>query len=355
MGNQISFTVTEGEAWRQTVGAMIPIYIEPRGKADAITIIVFTIVYCINFLAVVYMLWHRNYPPIKAKSVKVMAMMMVLMAIWFIGDLQGNGHVPLINTAMTNCKGFGIWMRLLLGVCGVFSLMTLRAYGLYRIFHLHQTYHSWALYLVLGVYWLCILIFGVVSQVLPGRITTQYTPLIDICNVHLHYQTALYAFMCTNVAVVIGFHWMIRNIKSSFNETREMVATCIIVLAHIVYSTILSYAPLKYPYPFVQNLRIIYTVLSHIGVNSMWWLVMSVPLYNCMFSRQRYLVHWITKLRDDGLQKEYDVSLDAIAAATTYAGSVMDSTMGRHETGLLYAKGTIYSGKDADTITRPHM
>ncbi|KAJ1899171.1 hypothetical protein LPJ66_002280 [Kickxella alabastrina] len=286
-----------------------------------------------------------------------MTLVMMLSAVWFIGDLRGNGHVPLVNTAMANCKAFGFWMRILLGICGVFSLMTLRAYGLYRIFCLRLPYHSLGLYLPFCVYLLFVVAFGVVGQVFPNRVTTQYMSPIDMCNVYSGFQTAMYMFLCVTVSIVMVVHWMIRNIKSSFNESREMVATCAIILANLIFATIMVYAPLKNPYPLDTKLRIIYTSLSHSGVNAMWWLVMAVPMYNCMFNRQRYLVFWITKLRDDGLQREYNVSLDAIAAATTTnpESYLLDKALRRNETRDLYAKGSIYSGRDTDTITRPHI
>ncbi|KAJ1946415.1 hypothetical protein GGF37_001181, partial [Kickxella alabastrina] len=127
----------------------------------------------------------------------------------------------------------------------------------------------------------------------------------------------MYMFLCVTVSIVVVVHWIICNIKSSFNESRKMVATCAIILANLIFASIMVYAPLKNPYPLGTKMRIIYTSLSHVGVNEMWWLVIAVPMYNCIFNKQRYLEFWVTKLRNDGLQREYDVGLDAIAAATT--------------------------------------
>ncbi|KAJ1934873.1 hypothetical protein GGF37_006209, partial [Kickxella alabastrina] len=118
MGNHLSFTVTESELMRPIFAKEMSASLDPRGKADAIMVVVIATVYAFNFLAVIYMLWHRNYPPLKSKNVIIMAFIFVVSAVWYVGDLQANGHIPLANSGLTNCKAYGLWMRILLGACG---------------------------------------------------------------------------------------------------------------------------------------------------------------------------------------------------------------------------------------------
>ncbi|KAJ1817204.1 hypothetical protein LPJ56_002128 [Coemansia sp. RSA 2599] len=99
--------------------------------------------------------------------------------------------------------------------------------------------------------------------------------------------------------------WKIRNIKSSFNESREMKISCFMVFSAILFSTIMHYA---YPhFPFNLRLRITMTTLNHIALNSMWWLIMAKPMYMCLFHKDKYLQEWLHKLRQDGLQQAYGV------------------------------------------------
>ncbi|KAI7823493.1 hypothetical protein BX661DRAFT_226230 [Kickxella alabastrina] len=202
---------------------------------------------------------------------------------------------------MTNCKAFGFWMRILLGICGVFSLMNWGVWAVPHFLSLSSVLQPRAISSVLCIPVVCDCFWSCWSSTPGQRHNSVYIP-IDMCNVYSGFQTAMYMFLCVTVSIVVVVHWMIRNIKSSFNESREMVATCAIILANLIFATIMVYAPLKNP---------------HVGVNAMWWLVMAVPMYNCIFNKQRYLEFWVTKLRNDGLQREYDVGLDAIAAATT--------------------------------------
>ncbi|KAI7823491.1 hypothetical protein BX661DRAFT_186728 [Kickxella alabastrina] len=276
MGNQLSFSVTESELMRVEAGKSNFVTVDPRGKGDMIMIIFFSIIYCFSFLAVVYMLRNKNYPPIKAKNPILMTVMIAICAIWFVGDLQTNGHVPLANTPMTNCKPFGLWMRILMGICTLCALVTLRAYGLYR---------SWAVSAVL-LYCVCMLVYGIVAQVLKPEITMQYIVPLDICNVHPSFKASLF--------------WMIRNIKSSFNESREMLIICFIIFANLIFVTTLNYVR--------PQLALLATSLNHIGTHMLWWLIMAVPMYN---------YRWINTLRKDGLQNEYDVSANTATTNNT--------------------------------------
>ncbi|KAJ1895130.1 hypothetical protein LPJ66_004776 [Kickxella alabastrina] len=182
--------------------------------------------------------------------------MMVVSMVWFVGDLQGNGHLPLANTPLTNCKAFGFWMRILMGACTICALTAFRAYGLYRVFFLNLPYHTVGLYLPFFIYYMIMLVYGIVAQVLKSSLTIEYFAPLDICNYKMEFKVSLFAFMWLSWVAIIGVFWKIRNIKSSFNEGREMMVT--------------------------------------------------LPMYNCMFNRQEYLSRWILKLRKDGLQNEYD-------------------------------------------------
>ncbi|KAJ1939235.1 hypothetical protein GGF37_004479, partial [Kickxella alabastrina] len=55
MGNHLSFTVLESELQRQIFGETMHLMVDPRSKADA-TIIIFSIIYPLNFLAMLCLL-----------------------------------------------------------------------------------------------------------------------------------------------------------------------------------------------------------------------------------------------------------------------------------------------------------
>ncbi|KAJ2856753.1 hypothetical protein GGI22_003715, partial [Coemansia erecta] len=95
MGNTMSFGTTESERLRVLAGEMGGVTVDPRGTGDLIMVIVISIVYGIDAVAVAYMLWNRKYPPLKSKSPFIMAAFMAAAVLWFAGDIQVNGHAPL--------------------------------------------------------------------------------------------------------------------------------------------------------------------------------------------------------------------------------------------------------------------
>ncbi|KAI7823492.1 hypothetical protein BX661DRAFT_186730, partial [Kickxella alabastrina] len=227
---------------RVEYGKSVNVTVDPRGKPDMIMLIFFSVIYCFDFFVLAYMLWNKKYPPIKSKNPILMTILMLISMTWFVGDLQSNGHVPLANTPLTNCKAFGF-------VC---ALTALRAYGLYRVFYLNLPYHSLGLYL------------PVLNNFLH--------PVLRFCSLDNGFKTSLF--------VLLGI-------------------TCI----------------------------------DHFGTHLLWWLIMAVPMYNCMFNRQRYLTHWINKLRKDGLQKNSD------AIANNGHESLLQATTDRNkDDGLFYAR-----------------
>ncbi|KAJ1941974.1 hypothetical protein GGF37_003310 [Kickxella alabastrina] len=349
MGNRLSFSVTETELARQKSVEDMNLTLDPRGRADAIMLVVIATVYAMDAAAVIFMLWNRKYPPLKAKNPLHMTLIVVVSIIWFVGDLQGSGHLPLANTPLANCKVFGFWMRVLMGVCLQNSLIALRSYGLYRVFGRFLPYHSLGLYLPYALYCLILLTFGIVAQVLDPSISTYYIADLDLCVFHRGLLAAMFVLLW--VTIVIGgiVHWHIRGIKSSFDESREMMIAYVIVIAAVTLSTALTYStPL---YHLNVRLRIIYTSLNHIAGNSLWWVIMAKPLYKCLFDRERYLKQWIGKLRDDGLQKEYNVdSNEATAVVHGFSSSyikrstLLASTSGNKKGGDFHPmEDSIYS------------
>ncbi|KAI7833639.1 hypothetical protein BX661DRAFT_63633 [Kickxella alabastrina] len=356
MGNQISFTVTESELQRQKANERASTPMDPRGKIDAIMMVVFASIYSFDFLTVLFLLWNRNYPPLKSKGPIIMTLIILISMIWFVGDLQGNGHLPLANTPLTNCKAFGFWMRILMGACTICALTAFRAYGLYRVFFLNLPYHTVGLYLPFVIYYACLLIYGVVCQVLKPEITVMYLPSIDICKYTRPFKMSLFVFMWLSWVAMMGVFWKIRNIKSSFNEGREMLISCGIIFGALLSATVMNVSrPL---YPLSLSLRVITTVLNHFAANALWWIIMAVPMYNCMFNRQEYLNRWILKLRKDGLQNEYDIDPNASGNHSRISSSsnnareiILHSTIvgGGNKRGFLPMNGGSLQSKESDS------
>ncbi|KAJ2764961.1 hypothetical protein IWQ56_004283 [Coemansia nantahalensis] len=319
MGNTLSFSVTPSEQRRASlIEAVSGIHVDPRGRADAIMTIVIASIYVFDLAAVVYMFFNRNYPPIRCKSPILMTGVIVSSAIWFLGDLHINGHVPLGDTPWNNCKAFAIWMSALLGVYTLSSLIAIRIFGLIRVFIVGQQFRGRGLYLALLLWAGSMLLYGLVVQFLPAEKTLFYVPLADMCNSTKGLQAAIFAVIGSNWLVVLALGWYARNIKSSFNEVLESAVGCFLIFLVLITSIVMHYS--RPAFPLSAGYRIMVTCIDQSSTQIYWWIIMGVPLYNCLFRRERYLREWTRKLMGDGLQKEYEVSDPGFSVNTTLVG-----------------------------------
>ncbi|KAJ2458072.1 hypothetical protein GGF42_002299 [Coemansia sp. RSA 2424] len=302
----MSFAFTVAEQNRVKVAATLGYHLDPISYKDLGLIIAISVLYGIDLLAVIFMLWNRNYPPLKSKRPLLMAAAFASCVCWFIGDLQINGHVHLAASGLTSCRGIGVWVRVLLGVCTVSSLIALRSYGLFRVFRQNRPYRGLGLYLPFLVYCGCTLVYGIIAQALSDKVTVEYLPLLDLCYCPKPFRAALYAYIWITWLFVAVINWYIRGIKSSFNESREMAWSCFFVFAILTFSTVLQFAQPEYP--FHQTQRLLTTGMDHLGTNLVWWAIMGEPLFNCLFRRRKYLEYWTAKLKKDGLQNEYEIA-----------------------------------------------
>ncbi|KAJ2866042.1 hypothetical protein GGH94_001817 [Coemansia aciculifera] len=314
MGNTMSFSVTAEEKARVEIFKAQQMVLEPRQAADLIMVIVITVVYFFQLLAVLFMLWNRKYPPIKAKNPWMMLPIFLAYIFWFVGDLHVNGHAPLKGTALENCKAFGVWLHLLFGIYPVSVLIGLRSYSLYQVFCRNRPFLGFQLYASVAfvVGWL--LTFGIVSSALPGSKTVYYLDGFDMCSYSSGFQAAIFVYVWIAWFVVAALNWRIRNIKSSFNESREITIACTVVFSVLTFVTVLSYV--EPTYPVSLKWRILTTSLNHFSTIATWWLPMAVPMYKCLTDREAYQKEWVLKLRQDGLQRAYHVNTESTDGVT---------------------------------------
>ncbi|KAJ2446954.1 hypothetical protein GGF42_005562 [Coemansia sp. RSA 2424] len=277
------FPDTAVEDRRAAAAQAMGIDLDRRTAADLAIVTTISVVYFVDLIAVLFMLWNRRYPPIKAKNPVLMAFLFLASALWFVGDVQMNGHVTLANTtALTSCRGLGFWVRILLGICGVCAVFALRSFALYHVFCLNMPYRGLRFYLPIGIYAACIITYGVVAVVLKPTATLYYVEALDLCTSAVPFKASVFTFVWITLAVVAFNYWRIRHIKSSFNESREMAAACFLILATMLFFTFVQFLHPRFPLSLAY--RITSTVLSHLCTNAIWWGVMAQQLQQQAFT-----------------------------------------------------------------------
>ncbi|KAJ2361955.1 hypothetical protein H4S01_005024 [Coemansia sp. RSA 2610] len=311
------------EQQRVEAAALLNMRLDARTRGDLAVIVLLAAVYFIDLVAVAFMLWNRKYPPLKSKGPVLMAALFVCSVFWFIGDIQVNGHAQLAGSALTDCRGIGFWVRVLLGICGVCAVVALRSYALHQVFALNLPTRGLRFYLPFLVYVACILVYGIVASALSPHVSAEYVRALDICRLDEPFKITIFVFVWVSCLFVALVNWRLRRIKTSFNESREMLVACLIVFAVLTFNTCMQFAQPKYP--LVRRLRIPSTLLDHLCCNALLWAIIGRPLAMCAFRRDAYLRAWVATLRSDGLQRAYQVDSSAATATEDVAAHKPES------------------------------
>ncbi|KAJ2000854.1 hypothetical protein GGI04_003983 [Coemansia thaxteri] len=288
-------------AFAQSMGVKL----DKRTGADVATVAVVCTIYFINMLAVITMVWNRNYPPLKAKCVPLLASMFVAMGLCFVGDFEANGHVQLSGSGLSNCRGIGIWVHLVLGFCAISGMCALRSLMLYQVFCRNLPCRGLKFYLPIAAYLTLIFTYGIVTMAVNEKDAVYYFPELDLCAADTPYKTATVVLVWVTQGAVLVSYWFIRNIRSSFNESREMAFVTAASLTGLISTTIIQYVVPTYP--LLLPYRMTMSYVTQLAINTTWWGMFAIPLFNCLFRRQKYLTEWTAKLRQDGMQREYRV------------------------------------------------
>ncbi|KAJ2384701.1 hypothetical protein GGI05_004921 [Coemansia sp. RSA 2603] len=227
------------------------------------------------------------------------------MFVWFLGDLVLKSHVH-VRGALSNCMLFCVWMRVLFGTYMVSALISVRSYALFCVFRRNRAYRGKHVWYSAGLVIMVGLLFLLITYVMPESNTVHYIALIEMCNMSYAYRALVQGLLWATWMITAVINYRLRNITSSFNESREMGVACISVFVLLTFNTVILYTePL---YPTRTALRVTETLASHSIANFLWWFIMFRCIYNCAVRRHEYLAEWKQKLFTDGLQKQYQIS-----------------------------------------------
>ncbi|KAJ2158377.1 hypothetical protein GGF46_003825 [Coemansia sp. RSA 552] len=303
----MSFALTPEEQTRVETAAFLGLHLDPIGYVDLSTILVLSTMYLIEFIALCYQLHHRNYLPLKVKNMPIMFSLYLGGVSWFLGDIFTGGLVHLRQSpVLRNCKLTIIWLRACIGAYYVTSIFALRCYSLYYVFRKGKAYNSKALLWSLGVAVASILLFGVVSTLVPEEMTTYYEEIMDLCYISREYIIAVLTVIWSIWLYTAIMTWRMRKVPFCFNERTEMATAFCLLLLVSVMNTVCLLVITVYPASLAWRTSLLY--VNHVGASVGYWVVMGVPTYHCIFNREEYLQRWIQTLKQDHMEREYDYS-----------------------------------------------
>ncbi|KAJ2772128.1 hypothetical protein IWQ56_001517, partial [Coemansia nantahalensis] len=168
-----------------------------------------------------------------------------------------------------------------------------------------------------GVVVVSILLFGLISTVIPSSMTIQYNDILDMCYYDKGYVAAVIVIIWCIWLYTAYMNWRMRNIAFCFNERAEIVTLFAIMLMVVVMNTLCLFAVNVYPASLGWRTALLY--VNHVGASTGYWIVMFEPTYNCLFNREEYLRYWIAILKEDQMEREYGYSADMNNNETTIA------------------------------------
>ncbi|KAJ2147261.1 hypothetical protein IW136_000223 [Coemansia sp. RSA 678] len=303
----MSFAFTPEEQSRVEVAAFLGIHLDSISYIDLSTIIVLGTMYVFEFIALCYQLRNRDYLPLRVKNVPVMCSLYVGGVSWLLGDIFTGGPVHLgQGPVLRNCKFTVIWLRICIGAYYVTSIFALRCYSLYYVFCKGKAFRGRVMLISLGVAGLSIVAFGVVSMVLPTRMTVWYEEMLDMCNYNHTYVVCVLLVIWAIWAYTAVMTWKMRKIPFCFNERVEIFTSFGILLIVSLLNSVCLLVFSVYPAYLGWRTALLYT--NHVGASIGYWVVMWEPTYACLFHRDEYLQYWINIQKENQMEQEYEYS-----------------------------------------------
>ncbi|KAJ2785679.1 hypothetical protein H4R18_000370 [Coemansia javaensis] len=300
----MSFAFTPEEQSRVEVAKFLGINITPIGYVDLSTIIVLSTMYLVEFVALCYQLRNRDYLPLKVKNVPVMFSLYFGGVGWMLGDMFTGGLVHLRQSALLrNCAFTVICLRICIGAYYVTSVFALRCFSLYHVFYKGKAFKGKIVLLSFGVTILSIVLFGVISAVLPPNLTVRYEDILDLCYYNKGYAGTVVIIIWSTWLYTCYMNWRLRKVAFCFNERVEIASIFVITLVIVTMNTVCLFVVNVYAASLAWRTALIYT--NHVGASTIYWIVMFEPTYNCMFNREEYLQYWINILKEDHMEREY--------------------------------------------------
>ncbi|KAJ1958389.1 hypothetical protein GGI12_004748 [Dipsacomyces acuminosporus] len=152
----------------------------------------------------------------------------------------------------------------------------------------------------------------------------QYNPKIEMCHYNNRFKWTCFYFTIVFTVVYTIYIILIRNIQSSFNELREAIIVYIAGTSMVLIIVIMHLIVDKYP--LHRATRISSAAIDTVFIITPMWLLLTKPVYMCLFHRDEYLEKWVQKLADDGLARVYKLQDGQVGGVSTNSYSRMENS-----------------------------
>ncbi|KAI7819978.1 hypothetical protein BX661DRAFT_189576 [Kickxella alabastrina] len=285
-----------------TLEKIFKMRVYPVGKTDTLVIGLSSAIFGVTFIFMVIAWSKYKYRPIRAKNMLLTTCMFFSGIMWFVGDIPMNGHV-LLEGPWRLCKFWNVWVRVLF--CFIYTTVLFsRCYALDRVFNQNKPTSGWAYYAPSVLLFAFIIIYSIVTQVMPDRLTIGYREDYELCTTTDGYVIVTLTMLWANWLIIIAMMYRLRNIQSTFNEFYEFLCISFFGIAAMIKTNVVHYTHAKYPYTL--GYRVAETIGDVIIINGIILLIIGYPVVMSIIRPREYEREWLLRLRTDGLQDMYE-------------------------------------------------
>ncbi|KAJ2898634.1 hypothetical protein IWW38_001308 [Coemansia aciculifera] len=282
---------------------MLRMHIQLRNGLDIAMITLGAVLMFANTILLIYALLHHTYPPLRAKNLKLIAVLYFSMLIWYLGTIGTNYNLPGMFKFNDSCILFGSWFRILLGIFLYIHVHIVRLYIYIRLFNQSKRVTIKVYVIGFSLYALFVLAYGLPTTILQNQLTVRYIPQLDICDYGEAFKNISFSLVWAGWITILITTYLARNINSSFNEFREMLAICIISSISLTYLTVVHNVVDDYiVHRWARNTT---TLFEYLTGQSPLFILLRVPVYNCLFRRTEYQREFFRKMHSDGMAAAY--------------------------------------------------
>ncbi|KAI8914470.1 hypothetical protein EDD86DRAFT_87423 [Gorgonomyces haynaldii] len=271
------------------------------------------IVLGLTWLAMIFALIWRDYPPLKSKQLDILCVALIASTCWWIGIVFSFGTFEGIPF-FSSCVFWDVWMQSVFGAQLYISTFSMRMLRLYYVLIRHKTPSEQPLrfYGTLGLFYLPSCILAILPIIWPGKLITVepvLVPLVYACDFNIGYVAAFEVWLLIHISYLLYLNWKLSQIRKAFNEFRELQ----IALYAFIFLIFLEVVGYVLNFKDTTHGKIILSLME--AVTAVWLVLVPIlpPIYGFIFDKEGYYETWRQGLLDEDLPKalKYDESSNA--------------------------------------------
>ncbi|KCV70565.1 hypothetical protein H696_02910 [Fonticula alba] len=286
----------------------------------------------VSLIAILFTLYHRNWPPIKAKQPSLMFFAWVGGSCFLIGTLYSNRVFPVID-GFKGCAFFHYWIQVPMGVSFYLTACFYRLLRIYLIFkarHLHTT--KFIIALVAAIY-LPFIIFGIVYTIFEWGGPVDIDGYM-ICLTPILALIIKFSLIGMQVICLTTLTFMTRSIRHKvFSEYNAVMNSMLVHLVAFVLFTIISMLGLQFTLWGRCLLGCLVSVVIVVNQAS----IIYVPLYHRIVDPEEYLAKFQAQIFNPSLGAKFGSQFSGSshpgASGTGYDEHGLTSSTSISETG----------------------